>query len=195
MKLKRFVAADMRSALSLIKEELGAEAVIMSNKRVAEGVEIIAGVETDSLELVKADAKKKTSSRTIKDDEVTLSKAATSPKGSKVSERKSSEFAKSLLEILERQKQEQSKVQKSAVKSNSANPEPPAPLYAQSGLKDLFKQNNDVKEKVENTHGISSYKSFASEKESEELKKMRQDVESIRRLLQVELAGLMSDSK
>ena len=103
MKLKRFVAADMRSALSLIKEELGAEAVIMSNKRVAEGVEIIAGVETDSLELVKADAKKKTSSRTIKDDEVTLSKAATSPKGSKVSERKSSEFAKSLLEILERE--------------------------------------------------------------------------------------------
>ncbi|MEF2913306.1 MAG: hypothetical protein U0O25_03145, partial [Succinivibrio sp.] len=195
MKLKRFVAADMRSALSLIKEELGAEAVIMSNKRVAEGVEIIAGVETDSLELVKADAKKKTSSRTIKDDEVTLSKAATSPKGSKVSERKSSEFAKSLLEILERQKQEQSKVQKSAVKSNSANSEPPAPLYAQSGLKDLFKQNNDVKEKVENTHGISSYKSSASEKESEELKKMRQDVDSIRRLLQFELAGLMSDSK
>lgn len=195
MKLKRFVAADMRSALSLIKEELGAEAVIMSNKRVAEGVEIIAGVETDSLELVKADAKKKTSSRTIKDDEVTLSKAATSPKGSKVSERKSSEFAKSLLEILERQKQEQSKVQKSAVKSNSANSEPPAPLYAQSGLKDLFKQNNDVKEKVENTHGISSYKSSTSEKESEELKKMRQDVDSIRRLLQFELAGLMSDSK
>lgn len=35
MKLKRFVAADMRSALAKIKEELGAEAVIMSNKRVA----------------------------------------------------------------------------------------------------------------------------------------------------------------
>ncbi|MBQ2382288.1 MAG: hypothetical protein II291_06960, partial [Succinivibrio sp.] len=195
MKLKRFVAADMRSALSLIKEELGAEAVIMSNKRVAEGVEIIAGVETDSLEVVKAAAKKKNSSRTIKDDEVTLSKAATSPKTSKVSERKSSEFAKSLLEILERQKQEQSKVQKGSAQANSAKTEPPAPLYAQSGLKDLFKQDNDVKNKVENTHGISSYKSSASEKESEELKKMRQDVDSIRRLLQFELAGLMSDSK
>ena len=49
MKLKRFVAADMRSALAKIKEELGAEAVIMSNKRVANGVEIIAGVETKTV--------------------------------------------------------------------------------------------------------------------------------------------------
>lgn len=44
MKLKRFVATDMRSALAKIKEELGAEAVIMSNKRVANGVEIIAAL-------------------------------------------------------------------------------------------------------------------------------------------------------
>ena len=49
MKLKRFVAADMRSALAKIKEELGAEAVIMSNKRVANGVEIIAGVESKTV--------------------------------------------------------------------------------------------------------------------------------------------------
>jgi flagellar biosynthesis protein FlhF len=45
MKLKRFVAKDMRTALAKIKEELGAEAVIMSNKRVGPNVEIIAGVE------------------------------------------------------------------------------------------------------------------------------------------------------
>ena len=45
MKLKRFVAKDMRQALAKIKEELGAEAVIMSNKRIEGGVEIIAGVE------------------------------------------------------------------------------------------------------------------------------------------------------
>ena len=44
MKLRRFVAADMRSALALIKAELGPDAVIMSNKRVDDGVEIVAGV-------------------------------------------------------------------------------------------------------------------------------------------------------
>ena len=85
MKLKRFVAADMRSALAKIKEELGAEAVIMSNKRVANGVEIIAGVETKTVSVedlsTTADNDSITSkvlkedsplSRIIKDDEVTL---------------------------------------------------------------------------------------------------------------------------
>ena len=51
MKLKRFVAKDMREALTKIKEELGPDAVIMSNKRIDNGVEIVAGIETlsDSL--------------------------------------------------------------------------------------------------------------------------------------------------
>jgi flagellar biosynthesis protein FlhF len=34
LKIKRFVAKDMKSALAQIKEELGSDAVIMSNKRV-----------------------------------------------------------------------------------------------------------------------------------------------------------------
>ena len=46
MKLKRFVAKDMREALTMVKDELGADAIIMSNKRVATGVEIVAGVES-----------------------------------------------------------------------------------------------------------------------------------------------------
>lgn len=46
MKLKRFVAKDMRDALTMVKDELGADAIIMSNKRVATGVEIVAGVES-----------------------------------------------------------------------------------------------------------------------------------------------------
>ena len=46
MKLKRFVAKDMKEALTLVKDELGDDAIIMSNKRVAAGVEIVAGVES-----------------------------------------------------------------------------------------------------------------------------------------------------
>ena len=45
MKIKRFVAKDMRSALAQIKDELGADAVIMSNKRIPEGVELMAAVD------------------------------------------------------------------------------------------------------------------------------------------------------
>ncbi|TWX54173.1 flagellar biosynthesis protein FlhF [Colwellia hornerae] len=47
MKIKRFVAKDMRSALTQIKDELGADAVIMSNKRVPEGVELMAAVDNN----------------------------------------------------------------------------------------------------------------------------------------------------
>lgn len=45
MKIRRFVAVDMKTALAQIKEQLGADAVIMSNKKIAEGVEIMAAVD------------------------------------------------------------------------------------------------------------------------------------------------------
>ncbi|MBA6389438.1 flagellar biosynthesis protein FlhF [Colwellia sp. BRX10-3] len=45
MKIRRYVAKDMRTALAQIKEELGVDAVIMSNKKIAEGVELMAAVD------------------------------------------------------------------------------------------------------------------------------------------------------
>lgn len=48
VKIKRFFAKDMRTALSDVKAALGADAVIMSNKRVNGGVEIVAAIDPDS---------------------------------------------------------------------------------------------------------------------------------------------------
>lgn len=45
MKIKRFFAKDMRTALKEVKDELGIDAVIMSNKKLANGVEIVAAVD------------------------------------------------------------------------------------------------------------------------------------------------------
>lgn len=45
MKIKRFVAKDMRSALAEVKQLLGPDAVILSNKKTAEGVEIVAAID------------------------------------------------------------------------------------------------------------------------------------------------------
>ena len=45
MKIRRFVARDMRTALAQIKDELGVDAVIMSNKKIPEGVELMAAVD------------------------------------------------------------------------------------------------------------------------------------------------------
>lgn len=47
MKIKRFVAQDMRSALRMVREEQGPNAVILSNRRTEEGVEVVAAIDYD----------------------------------------------------------------------------------------------------------------------------------------------------
>ena len=47
MKIKRFFAADIRQAMRMVKEELGADAVIMSNRTVDGGIEIVAARDFD----------------------------------------------------------------------------------------------------------------------------------------------------
>lgn len=117
MKLKRFVAKDMKEALTLVKDELGDDAIIMSNKRVAAGVEIVAGVE--SLPVNKPStppsprpaptnaggAINAAAGRDLGEDQVQLS--SREPKAQpdrRLIGGKSQAYAQSLIEILERQK-------------------------------------------------------------------------------------------
>ncbi len=45
MKIKRYFAPDMRQAMRLVRQEVGPDAVILSNKRVAGGVEIMVAID------------------------------------------------------------------------------------------------------------------------------------------------------
>jgi len=56
MKVKRFFAPDMRQAISLVREAQGADAVILSNRKVDGGVEIISAVDYDESLLENRDA-------------------------------------------------------------------------------------------------------------------------------------------
>jgi flagellar biosynthesis protein FlhF len=47
MKIKRFVAKDMRQAMREVREEQGPDAVILSTRRLAEGIEVIAAIDYD----------------------------------------------------------------------------------------------------------------------------------------------------
>ncbi len=47
MKIKRFFASDVRSAMRMVREELGEDAVILSNRRVNGGIEIISATDYD----------------------------------------------------------------------------------------------------------------------------------------------------
>ena len=49
MQVKRFFAADMRQAMKLVRDELGPDAAILSNRRVAGGVELTAANVTDGI--------------------------------------------------------------------------------------------------------------------------------------------------
>jgi flagellar biosynthesis protein FlhF len=74
VKIRRFVAKDMRSALAQIKDELGADAVIMSNKKIPEGVELMAAIDySQSLPSATPDIKKdKVAKREISNDVVNI---------------------------------------------------------------------------------------------------------------------------
>lgn len=126
MKLKRFIAKDMRTALYAIKEELGADAVIMSNKRTDDGVEIVAGIDEDlapaSNLTVDIQNPADRSDRFLSEDDVSISQnalealkggnslpnpkaqAANLKPGTPPLPQSQGTFAKSLLELLERQK-------------------------------------------------------------------------------------------
>ena len=54
MQIKRYHATDIRQAMRLVKEELGEEAIILSNKKVEDGVEIIAAIDYAEEIIVKA---------------------------------------------------------------------------------------------------------------------------------------------
>jgi flagellar biosynthesis protein FlhF len=47
MNIRRFTAADMRAALGAIRDELGADAVMLSSRKLAHGVEVIAAIDYD----------------------------------------------------------------------------------------------------------------------------------------------------
>ncbi|GAA0787805.1 flagellar biosynthesis protein FlhF [Marinobacterium sediminicola] len=66
MKVKRIFAPDMRQAMRRVREEVGADAVIISNHRVAGGVEVVAARE-DEYEAAQAELKRNRASRPTAD--------------------------------------------------------------------------------------------------------------------------------
>jgi len=59
MKIKRIFAKDMRQALRLVREEHGADAVILSNRAVNGGVEVVSAIDFDQAEIEQAFARQK----------------------------------------------------------------------------------------------------------------------------------------
>lgn len=201
MKIKRFLAKDMRSALAKVKEELGSDAVIMSNKKVAEGVEIVAAYEEDNIPHVSpsprasaSSAARGRSSRDYDDENVTISsramaaaKVATSEPSFGGYERSSAsrsraaknneQMANTLNELLSRQKSHR----------GSAGAQPAGGEYP----KTLAEQQTGAGSPGQAPE--PSRRSSPLSAPDPAITAMQEEMASIRKLLQSQLAGLMTD--
>ncbi len=77
MKIKRFVDSDMRQVLRQVREAQGPDAVILSNCRVADGIEVIAAVDYDEALMQQAMGKPLTSDSSTAEITATDSHAST----------------------------------------------------------------------------------------------------------------------
>lgn len=179
MKIKRFFAKDMRAALAQVKETLGADAVIMSNKKVTGGIEIVAAVDYDSPK--PAAAPTASPFMELGEDKVSLgsghvrSNSKTNPEP----------VADSLQALLERQ---QSRLNEQLGQQNSAK-DLDMPAWAK-GLGEEHKPAPQLREKTPERASKGN-----NAKQQQEMEAMREELASLRGLLTHQLSSLMSDQR
>jgi len=205
MKIKRFFAKDMRTAMVEVKEVLGPDAVIMSNKKVVGGIEIVAAVDYQAQEAAESKADKTAPLSQLKEDSVQLSSVKTE-KPAKIklpnslrSNRKESgeDFAKSLNSFFGKVNAQQNK--KPAPKKREELPafsfqeeaeKGPKP-FAGSQPATLAEQQNwnarqDNKAPLTRQSGTVNRSS-----DNKDIAKISDEVASLRKLLEHQVSGLM----
>lgn len=216
MKIKRFVAKDMRSALEQIKFELGADAVIMSNKKIPEGVELMAAV--DNHQAIDNSPTKFTDTAADRDvghDRVTLRSHQQTQGQTKQSSNAANTItshlqdkmtmgveapADSLSALLNRKVQYQEHLAHAAAHQvqTNANTNVNTELPIEEQFKN-FTQRLETNQIEQVTNEISEAspastinpQAITATKESAEIIRMRDEMASIRQLLEHQVAGLL----
>jgi len=210
MKIKRFFAKDMRTAMVEVKEVLGPDAVIMSNKKVVGGIEIVAAVDYQAQQ---AEINKKEDPLSaLQDDNVQLSsRPAKAPiklqKSTRNGAKESGEdFAKSLNSFFGKVESQQAKNQQAknrSMKSAKNNFKARDELPAFSAVSEQVQKSNQPKTLAEQQNWTSSEQPVrvnagirrtapsASRNENQEIAKIGAEVASLRKLLEHQVSGLM----
>jgi len=188
VKIKRFFAKDMRTALAEVKETLGPDAVIMSNKKVTGGVEIVAAVDYQSQIPGPKDAPVR---RQLNDESVNISSAARQmnrPDPTSVKEQ-NEHYADTLAALLARQQ-----------KLKPGNPAPmgntqSAGLTAANAAPRTLAEQGQWGAAPETTkpkaRTSSSQRAPQAAQRDQEMEGMRKEMASIRKLLEHQISGLM----
>ena len=161
MKIRRFYGKDMREALKQVKDELGGDAVIMSNKKHADGIEIVAAYD------------KEPDAQLLSGKIETKVQAIASKKTPTLSEIIGDTGPDSLKALLEKQSQSASPTQ---IRDSNQVPETQPPVYSSRPVNaQPTSQQNDNQQNA--------------------LKEMRQELSSLRHILQFQVSGLIEQEK
>ncbi|MGN5074795.1 flagellar biosynthesis protein FlhF [Aeromonas veronii] len=188
MKIKRFFAKDMRTALAEVKETLGPDAVIMSNKKVTGGVEIVAAVDYQSQVPGPKDAPVR---RQLNDESVNISSAARQmirPEPSPAKEQ-NEHYADTLAALLARQQKLKpgngaplGNTQSAGLAAANAAPR----TLAEQGQWGAAPEPAKPKARV-----ASGQRAPQPAQRDQEMEGMRKEMASIRKLLEHQISGLM----
>ncbi|MCW8107637.1 flagellar biosynthesis protein FlhF [Alteromonas ponticola] len=180
MKIRRFFGKDMREALNKVKDELGSDAVIMSNRKVADGIELVAAYDKEP-EVKLGNVKRRQAEASTKNGKPTPS----------LSEIIGDDGPDSLRALLEKQH--------ASVSAPIRAEQPPAasaPTHSVSAQRPAaVKENylnfdNDVAETIPVRETTNS-----SRPDSTDLASIREEIESLRNVLQFQLAELQQEKK
>ncbi|MFM5615367.1 flagellar biosynthesis protein FlhF [Aeromonas veronii] len=188
MKIKRFFAKDMRTALAEVKETLGPDAVIMSNKKVTGGVEIVAAVDYQSQVPGPKDAPVR---RQLNDESVNISSAARQmirPEPVPAKEQ-NEHYADTLAALLARQQKlkpgngtPMGNTQSAGLAAANAAPR----TLAEQGQWGAAPEPAKPKARV-----ASGQRAPQPAQRDQEMEGMRKEMASIRKLLEHQISGLM----
>lgn len=188
MKIKRFFAKDMRTALAEVKETLGPDAVIMSNKKVTGGVEIVAAVDYQSQVPGPKDVPVR---RQLNDESVNISSAARQmirPEPTPAKEQ-NEHYADTLAALLARQQKLKpgngaplGNTQSAGLAAANAAPR----TLAEQGQWGAAPEPAKPKARV-----ASGQRAPQPAQRDQEMEGMRKEMASIRKLLEHQISGLM----
>ncbi|AGH82043.1 flagellar biosynthesis protein FlhF [Psychromonas sp. CNPT3] len=203
MKIKRFFAKDMRTAMSEVKDVLGPDAVIMSNKKVVGGIEIVAAVDYQAQQEKMQESKSEDPFASLKDDHVQLSSQSKSmpskpPKRRNGAKDSGEDFAKSLNSFFGKVNAQQKQNNRLKKAENSQGQAPfnfqqASSENASSAPKTLAEQQRwqTPKSSVNNTQSMRKEASASRMSENKEMAKMSAEMASLRQLLEHQVSGLM----
>ncbi|WP_448546830.1 flagellar biosynthesis protein FlhF [Thalassotalea fusca] len=213
MKIRRYVAKDMRTALAQIKEELGADAVIMSNKKIPEGVELMAAVDynqqASSAPVTASEEPQELAidGRAIDNDVVSLGEQA--PTQAAMTASSEQPPADSLQALLQRQtsKTNHSAPQHVDIANQSVSSRTPRELDIEAQFKNFTQRleqgsttnsqesdalpSSKAQTSTEQSTGHQNNVAANNVSRDAELEQMRQEMASIRQLLEHQVSGLM----